>query len=138
MSLKNWLDGFRIDVLSSGRGSQRRKNYPAAAARLPGAETLEPRQLLTATYINAGGPQLSGDPIWETDDAYQNGAGIDYVRYFGVNTSGVDPSIPDAVFKSNLRDPRRGDSLRFSIPANEGTEYQVDLLFSELAAGASR
>ncbi|HIE96818.1 MAG TPA: hypothetical protein EYG03_07755 [Planctomycetes bacterium] len=124
--------------MSSGQKSRRRKNGPATAVRQLSTECLEPRRLLTATYINAGGPQLSGDPVWETDDAYQNGAGIDFARSFGVNTAGVDPSIPDAVFQSNLRDPRRGDSLRFSIPADEGTEYQVDLLFSELAAGASR
>jgi hypothetical protein len=114
--------------------SRKRRQVRAEAAQVT-SESLESRLLLTSTFINAGGPGIAGDIAFVQDDAFQNGVGRSFRRNDAIDMSGVDSSLPQSVFQSVLWDGRGRSELQFDIPTTPGSEYQVDLLFSEIWRG---
>lgn len=135
MSVNHWLNSLRFQFSPIGRRLSRKRRIARSEAAQISSEALENRLLLTTTYINAGGQDLVGTPSFVEDDAFQNGVGRSYNRGGAIDTSQVDSSIPEEVFTSFLWDPSRGPELQFDIPANAGSEYKVDLLFSEIWRG---
>ena len=138
MGLTHWLDGVRLHFSQPGRRRTRARKLASQPAAQISSESLERRVLLTTTYINAGGPTLVGDMVFEEDDAYQNGVGRSFRRRKDIDMSQVDADLPEEVFKSVLWDRRRRPELQFDIPVESGKEYEVDLLFSEIRRGRFR
>ncbi|MEZ6124883.1 MAG: putative Ig domain-containing protein [Planctomycetaceae bacterium] len=134
MTAGQWLKDLKLRFAYRTFRSSRR-GRPARTFADPGTQTLESRLLMT-TFINAGGAAV-GD--FTTDSAYENGVARDYLRTrASIDLSHVDSSLPQEVFQSVAWDGRRGDELSFDIPVTGGSEYQVDLLFSEIWRGAFR
>ena len=138
MSVNHWLDGLRFQFAMTGRSRTRKRRLQHAQSAQIASESLENRLLLTTTYINAGGPNLAGDPSFVEDDSFQNGVGRSFGRNRAIDMSMVDSNLPMRAFQSVLWDNPRGAELQFDIPATPGSEYQIDLLFSEIWGGAFR
>ena len=135
MSVSHWLDGLRFQFSPTGRRISRKRRLARLESAQIASEALENRLLLTTTYINAGGSELAGDPSFSSDAAFENGAGRTFGTRATIDTSQVDSSIPEEVFQSVRWDPLRGPDMQFDIPANSGSDYKVDLLFSEIYRG---
>jgi len=100
----------------------------------------------TSLYrVNAGGGQLSGDPVWSADTAaspsqYTNASAAGSKAYTSSATINVsDPSIPAgtpaALFQSERYDPSAGAEMTWAFPVTPGT-YEVRLYFAETWFGA--
>jgi N-acetylneuraminic acid mutarotase len=90
--------------------------------------------------INAGGPEIAGDPVWAAD------TGLAQSPYL-VNAANIyddptaiditDPSIPAGtpmeIFQDQRYDPADGEDLHWSFPVAAG-EYEVRLYLAEIYA----
>ncbi|MCB1755127.1 MAG: hypothetical protein KDJ38_06375 [Gammaproteobacteria bacterium] len=86
-----------------------------------------------AIRINAGGPTLNQDGIQWLSDAdalnYVN-TGKLYQKVVDVDLSGLDSSVPEALFHTSRWDPANGAEMAWAIPLSAGL-YQVNLYFAE-------
>jgi len=129
----DWLRSSRRQFRNSAhRQSRRHRSNRNTGARL--VELLESRTLLSG--INAGGPEIVGNPAFDTDDAFQNGSGIDYRQTTAIDLAGVPTGTPEALFQSVLWDAPGGQELQFDIPAASGGQFRVELFFAEIWPGA--
>src|SRR4051794_23650027 len=122
--------------------SLRRRSY----GRPLRVEQLEERRLLTVFYrIDAGGPQLSGTPVWTSDVAaapsqYSNastGNSATFTTASAINLT--DPSVPAgtpmALFQTERFQKPATTNMAWSFPVTPG-QYLVRLYFSENYSGA--
>lgn len=88
--------------------------------------------------INAGGDQVAGDPLFEPDDAFQNGVGIDFETGASIDTSSetIPEGTPASIFNTVSYDNPGGPELGFDVENVVGTQYEVRLFFSEIWTGA--
>lgn len=88
--------------------------------------------------VNAGGPQVDGDPVWGSDSAGAPSplrvAGGDNAASTAASIDMSDPSVPAgtpmSLFQTERWDPPGGQQMTWSIPTDPGT-YQVHLYFAE-------
>jgi N-acetylneuraminic acid mutarotase len=105
-----------------------------------------PAVAATAVYrINAGGPQLSGSPVWAADtetapSPYGNATDTGNNTFSTTQTINVsDPSVPSdmpmALFQTERWDPETAPEMQWHFPVTPGS-YEVRLGFAEIYSGA--
>ncbi len=129
-------------------GSQAARRRQPLRKRCLRVEQLETRLLLAADpffRINAGGPQLSGTPVWSEDTSanpspYVNAATGNSMT--STTTASIDLShasvpagTPMAVFQSERWDKPGGGEMQWNFPITPG-EFEVRLYFAETWSGA--
>ena len=111
-------------------------------------ETLESRLLLAGNplfRINAGGPQLAGDPVWEADTTASpspysnvltgNSAVGATSQTIDISHSSIPAGTPMALFQTERFDKPGPPNLFWDFPVAPG-EYEVRLYFAESFSGA--
>jgi lysophospholipase L1-like esterase/N-acetylneuraminic acid mutarotase len=92
--------------------------------------------------INAGGPQLSGTPVWEADTPTNPSPYVSSDTKVAGTSNTINmshPSMPSgtpsALFAKHRYDPVAAPEMKWSFPVSSGT-YEVRLFFAETFAGA--
>jgi len=85
--------------------------------------------------INAGGPSVpASDGDWIADTGSFVNTGKKWFSNSKVDTSNIDPSIPEALFESERYDSPGGSDMHWQLPVVPGT-YDVNLYFAETYFG---
>ncbi|HEY3395578.1 MAG TPA: malectin domain-containing carbohydrate-binding protein, partial [Lacipirellulaceae bacterium] len=111
-------------------------------------EVLEERRLLAGDVlfrVNAGGPQLAADPIWEADTAASpspysnalsgNSATNSTSAAINMSHASIPAGTPMALFQTERFDKPGLPNLEWNFPVSPG-EYEVRLYFAETWSGA--
>ena len=111
-------------------------------------EYLESRLLLAGNplfRINAGGPQLVGDPAWQADTAASpspysnaltgNSATGSTTQTIDISHASVPAGTPMALFQTERFDKPGPPNLLWDFPVSPG-QYEVRLYFAETFSGA--
>jgi hypothetical protein len=134
---------------SRSRHSAKLIQRRSRAARRPlRLEQLETRLLLAGTplfRINAGGPEIAGDPVWQADTATNpssysnalvgNSSTGSTSQAIDISHSSIPAGTPMALFQTERFDRSGPPNLLWDFPVTPG-EYEVRLYFAETFSGA--